>query len=83
MVISPKMMTTPVLQTVSQAIREDGSRVRQASTMASEIVSHNLSGCDSVTDSEANRNESAGVASTVEAAAAVPVGVLGCWVLAD
>lgn len=68
--ISPKIMTTPVLQTVSQAIREDGSRVRQASTIASEIVSHNLSGWDSVTDSEANRNES--VISSVEA-----VGVVG------
>lgn len=81
--ISPKMMTTPVLQTVSQAIREDGSRVRQASTIASEMVSHNLSGWDSVTDSEANRNESAGVLSSMEAAAAVPVGVLGWWLVAD
>ena len=58
MVISPKMMTTPVLTTVSQAMREEGSRVRQASTMASEIVSHSLSGWDSVTDSEVKRYES-------------------------
>jgi len=77
-VISPKMMTTPVLQTVSQATREDGSRVRQASTIASEIVSHSLSGCDSVTDSEAKRNESAGVLVSSVEVAVIPVGVLGC-----
>lgn len=41
--------------------------MRQASTTASEIVSHNLSGWDSVTDSEAKRNElSAGVSSADE-----------------
>ena len=78
MVISPKMMTTPVLQTVSQATREDGSRVRQASTIASEIVSHNLSGWLSVTDSEAKRNESAGVLVSSVEVAVIPVGVLGC-----
>jgi hypothetical protein len=56
-VISPKMMTTPVLQIVSHATRDDGSRVRQASTTASEIVSQSLSGWDSVTPSDVNRNE--------------------------
>jgi hypothetical protein len=58
-VISPKMITTPVLHIVSQATREDGSRVKQASTTASEMVSHSLSGWDSVTPSDVKRKEGA------------------------
>lgn len=71
------MMTTPVLQTVSQAMREEGSRVRQASTMASEIVSHSLSGCDSVTDSEVKRKEEEELLSEEEWG--VVEVVLGSW----
>mmetsp|Transcript_970 Transcript_970/g.1801 ORF Transcript_970/g.1801 Transcript_970/m.1801 type:complete len:142 (-) Transcript_970:2-427(-) len=65
-------MTTPVLHTVSHAIREAGSRVRHASTIASEMTSHSLSGWDSVTDSDAKRKVAADAASfSVEAAVVV------------
>ena len=53
--ISPNTITTPVLQTVSHATREAGSSVKHASTMASDMTSHNLSGWDSVTDSDVKR----------------------------
>src|SRR6266404_750502 len=54
-VISPAMTTRPVAVRVSQATRLDGSSVRQASRIASEIWSAILSGWPSVTDSEVNR----------------------------
>ena len=56
-VISPKTTTSPVVTAVSHATRECGSCARQASSTASEIWSHILSGCPSVTDSEVSRNE--------------------------
>ena len=62
--ISPNIMTTPVLHIVSHATRLVGSRATQASTTASEIVSHSLSGWDSVTPSEVKRK--VGVESAVD-----------------
>src|SRR6185436_20646942 len=53
-VISPNTITKPVLTAVSQATRLCGSWVRQASSTASLIWSHILSGWPSVTDSEVN-----------------------------
>src|SRR5579859_7790014 len=49
------MTTRPVAVRVSQATRLEGSSVRQASRMASEIWSAILSGWPSVTDSEVNK----------------------------
>src|SRR5450759_4096122 len=48
-------MTMPVVVAVSHATRASGSSVRIASRIASEIWSHILSGCPSVTDSDVNR----------------------------
>ena len=77
MVISPNTITTPVLHTVSHAIRDAGSSVRHASTMASDITSHNLSGWDSVTDSDANRKVAAPSSSVEEVAVATADAGLG------
>src|SRR5579864_9155299 len=51
-VTSPKIMTKPVAAEVSHATRALGSCDRMASSTASEIWSHTLSGCPSVTDSD-------------------------------
>jgi len=51
-VISPDTITVPVVTIVSQATREFGSCSRQASSIASLIWSHILSGCHDETDSE-------------------------------
>src|SRR4029077_8763236 len=48
-------MTRPVVVAVSHATRASGSSRMMASRIASEIWSHILSGCPSVTDSEVNR----------------------------
>src|SRR6266571_2706825 len=50
-VISPATSTKPVVVAVSQATRAIGSCAKIASSTASEIWSHSLSGCPSVTDS--------------------------------
>src|SRR5947209_20619218 len=50
-VISPATSTRPVVVAVSQATRAIGSWARIASRTPSEIWSHSLSGCPSVTDS--------------------------------
>src|SRR5260221_2282297 len=50
-VISPATSTSPVVVAVSQATRAMGSCAKIASSTLSEIWSHNLSGCPSVTDS--------------------------------
>src|ERR1700677_418424 len=52
------MTTRPVAVNVSQATRLEGSSVRQASRIASEIWSAILSGCPSVTDSLVNKKRS-------------------------
>src|ERR1700675_777694 len=57
--ISPATTTSPVVINVSQATRPSGSSERTASRTVSEIWSATLSGCPSVTDSEANRNSRA------------------------
>ena len=54
-VSSPMTATRPVVVAVSIATRASGSFVRTASRIASDIWSHSLSGCPSVTDSEVNR----------------------------
>src|SRR5215469_3925455 len=51
-VISPPTTTRLLLAYVSQATRLRGSCARQASSTASEMVSHTLSGWPSPTDSE-------------------------------
>ena len=53
-VISPVTSTNPVQLAVSQATRLIGSSAIHASRIASEIASHILSGCPSVTDSDVN-----------------------------
>ena len=58
-VISPMTATSPVVVADSQATRAIGSCSRIASRMASEIWSHILSGCPSVTDSEVKKSFSA------------------------
>src|SRR5712691_7358661 len=50
-VISPATSTRPVVVAVSQATRATESCARIASSTPSEIWSHSLSGCPSVTDS--------------------------------
>src|SRR5438270_9047080 len=50
-VISPATSTRPVVVAASQATRAIGSWARIASRTPSEIWSHSLSGCPSVTDS--------------------------------
>src|SRR6266481_100647 len=50
-VISPATSTSPVVVAVSQATRAIGSCAKIASSTLSEIWSHSLSGCPSVTDS--------------------------------
>src|SRR5699024_4478829 len=55
-VISPMTMTIPVVQHVSHATQLMGSCSISASRIASEIWSHILSGCPSVTDSDVNNN---------------------------
>src|SRR5437588_9077901 len=50
-VISPATSTSPVVVAVSHATRATGSCARMASSTPSEIWSHSLSGCPSVTDS--------------------------------
>src|SRR6266581_7830520 len=50
-VISPAINTRPVVVAVSQATRAIGSCTKIASSTPSEIWSHSLSGCPSVTDS--------------------------------
>ena len=52
MVISPITVTLPVVQKVSQATRASGSFFKISSSIASDIPSHTLSGCPSVTDSD-------------------------------
>jgi hypothetical protein len=54
-VISPATQASPVVTSVSQATRAEGSSARMASSTASEIWSATLSGCPSVTDSEVKR----------------------------
>ena len=54
-VISPITNTTPVVVAVSQATLDMGSFSRSASSIASDIWSHILSGCPSVTDSDVNK----------------------------
>ena len=54
-VISPATKTMPVVVTVSHATRAVGSCSKMASSTASDIWSHILSGCPSVTDSDVNR----------------------------
>src|SRR3989339_252179 len=54
-VISPATITRPRVTSVSQATRPRGSCLRTSSRMLSEIWSHSLSGCPSVTDSEVKR----------------------------
>ena len=49
------MNTMPVVAVHSQATCPWGSCSRMASSTASDIWSHILSGCPSVTDSEVNR----------------------------
>ena len=53
-VISPVTSTNPVHDAVSHATRLIGSCSINASKIASDIASHTLSGCPSVTDSEVN-----------------------------
>src|SRR5205823_11166996 len=50
-VISPATSTRPVVVALSQATRATGSCAKIASSTPSEIWSHSLSGCPSVTDS--------------------------------
>src|SRR5712691_5370161 len=50
-VISPAINTSPVVVAASQATRAIGSCAKIASSTPSEIWSHSLSGCPSVTDS--------------------------------
>jgi hypothetical protein len=57
MVISPPMMTMFDFTKVSQATRLFLSTVRQASRIASEMVSQTLSGWPSPTDSEEKMND--------------------------
>src|ERR1017187_1204084 len=54
-VISPKIVASPVVTIVSHATRDAGSLARRASTTASEIWSATLSGWPSVTDSDVKR----------------------------
>ena len=58
-VISPMTSTRPVVHAVSHATRPIGSSFRIASSTASLIWSHILSGCPSVTDSDVRLSESA------------------------
>src|SRR5690349_8322914 len=53
-VTSPATNTMPVVVIDSTATRESGSCLRKSSRTASEIWSHTLSGCPSVTLSEVN-----------------------------
>src|SRR3954468_19488685 len=53
--ISPRTSTRPAVVAVSHATRASGSSRMMASRIASEIWSHILSGCPSVTDSEVKR----------------------------
>ena len=55
MLISPATNTNPVVTVVSQATLACGSFSKSASNIASDIWSHILSGCPSVTDSEVNK----------------------------
>src|SRR4051795_5938131 len=57
--ISPATTTSPVVISVSQATRPDGSSLRTASRTESETWSAILSGWPSVTDSEVKRNSRA------------------------
>jgi hypothetical protein len=57
MVISPPTTTILLFAKVSQATRLFGSTVRQASRMASEMVSQTLSGWPSPTDSDEKMKE--------------------------
>ena len=54
LVISPITIIVPAVTAVSQATRLNGSPFMNSSSIASEIISHILSGCPSVTDSEVN-----------------------------
>ena len=54
-VTSPDTTTKSVVTIVSTATLESGSCFRYSSKNASEILSHTLSGCPSVTDSDVNR----------------------------
>src|SRR3954451_11406408 len=56
--ISPETTTRPVLTSVSQATRPNGSSARTASRTPSEIWSATLSGWPSVTDSDVKRYSS-------------------------
>ena len=53
-VISPVTSTKPVQHAVSHATLLMGSCLMHSSRIASEMASHTLSGCPSVTDSEVN-----------------------------
>ena len=55
-VISPITTTIPVVAKLSHATRAFGSSLMIESKTASEIWSHILSGCPSVTDSEVKKN---------------------------
>ena len=55
-IISPVTRMKPVQLAVSHATRLIGSCSIHASRMASEMASHILSGCPSVTDSDVNNN---------------------------
>src|SRR5689334_14414622 len=55
-VISPMTRINPVVVAVSQATRASGSFARIASSTASDIWSHSLSGCPSVTDSDVRKD---------------------------
>ena len=52
LVISPITIIIPVVVEISQATRLNGSPFNNSSKIASDIISHILSGCPSVTDSE-------------------------------
>ena len=53
-VISPVTNTIPIVAIVSHATRESLSCDRSESSTESDILSHTLSGCPSVTDSDVN-----------------------------
>src|SRR5215207_9570025 len=57
-VISPAMTASPVVTSVSQATRDEGSSASRASSTASEMASATLSGWPSVTDSDVKRMRS-------------------------
>src|SRR5437762_13418400 len=75
-VISPATTTRPVVIKVSQATRPIGSSARTASRTESEIWSAILSGWPSVTDSDVNVKERAGIARRLADAAEASDGEL-------